>query len=414
MNIQWRQWLYSVSSWGASIKVVHFLGKDYFFQRKQDIAPVPYRDAGQQPINTRKIVFRCEHNNYRCNPKYIAEEILRRKLPWELVWIVDKDILRCIKDIPSSIRLERIETPEAIRECDTAKVIIDNAWRSFLLQRGVMKRPEQVYIQTWRGSYGIKKFLLAQHNYGMKAWTQASLDIKQMDYFLSNSGWETRFYQRAFRCPKNRILEFGHPRNDILFRREEYNEVRNKVTRRLGISDHVRILLYAPTRHDERARSAYSLDVPRVLGACASRWGGEWVCAARLTPKGVREHYLLETPDIVLVHNYADMQELLVASDVCISDYSSCIFDFLHTGRPAFIFAPDHVRFERTRGLYYPLANTPLPFAATNEQLLENIQEFDAVNFANKVHDFLAEKGSIEDGHASERIVDFLEVIIGK
>ena len=134
--------------------------------------------------------------------------------------------------------------------------------------------------------------------------------------------------------------------------------------------------------------------------------------AARMTPLANRERFITEDLGIINVSNYADIQELLVTADVCISDYSSCIFDYLHTGRPAFIYAPDHASFERSRGLYYPLVQTPFPIAEDNEQMLNNICSFDLDAYSRKISQFLEEKGSMEDGHASERVVNFLQKII--
>lgn len=412
MNGSWKEKIFSVWPLDGKRQVVSFLGVNFVTKRRNAVLRSTFPDADKLPISPNKIVFRCENNNYRCNPKYIAEEIIKRQLQWKLVWIVDQNIQRYKDDFPASIHIVGMGSDEALSECSTARVIVDNVWRIFLLNRGVKKRPGQVYMQTWRGSYGGKKFGLARHSCSLEYFEAGMRDISQVDYFISNSCWETELYKKTFRCNDGKILELGHPRNDILFRREEYGGTRDKVFQKSGIPEHKKLLLYAPTRNDERTPKAYNLAVARVLNACSEKWGGEWMCAARMTFRGDVRHYLPKNENIIFVRNYADVQELLVAADVCVSDYSSCIFDFLHTGKPAFIFAPDRREYERSRGLYYPLSETPFSVAENNEQLVNNILNFRSDQYLKRTQSFLRSKGSIEDGHAAERVVNFLQTIM--
>ena len=109
---------------------------------------------------------------------------------------------------------------------------------------------------------------------------------------------------------------------------------------------------------------------------------------------------------------YPDIQELLVASDGAITDYSSCIFDFMLSKKPAFVFATDIKDYNTDRGFYYPLKSTPFPVATNNKELEQNILNFDNEKYQKEVALFLKDKGCIEDGHASERIVDLIEKIM--
>lgn len=404
--------IFSIRNVDSRDYVLHVLGLKIVV-RKKEITSSKYREEIEKlktdPIVKNKILLRCDRNNYSCNVKYIANEIIRRKLPWELVWIVDRNVLIHKDDFPAGIRLEMIGTDEAFYDSVTASVIIDNTYRRYLLGFGLLKKPGQTYIQTWRGSYGIKKFGLGRNSFIPEMWETAWRDIQQMDYFISHSTWESNFYRRTFRAKK--VLELGHPRNDIFFRKD-LDVICRKVREKLDLSAGKKLVLYAPTRNNNRPREVFNMDYAAVLTALTNKFGGEWVMAARMTPLANRERFITEDLGIINVSNYADIQELLVTADVCISDYSSCIFDYLHTGRPAFIYAPDHASFERSRGLYYPLVQTPFPIAEDNEQMLNNICSFDLDAYSRKISQFLEEKGSMEDGHASERVVNFLQKII--
>ena len=109
---------------------------------------------------------------------------------------------------------------------------------------------------------------------------------------------------------------------------------------------------------------------------------------------------------------YSDIQELIASSDIMITDYSSCIFDFLLTKRPAFIFATDVEEFNNERGFYYPLEKTPFLIAKNNDELVYNILAFNNEVYKSKVNLFLKDKGCIEDGSASERVAKLINSII--
>ena len=105
------------------------------------------------------------------------------------------------------------------------------------------------------------------------------------------------------------------------------------------------------------------------------------------------------------------MQELLAVADAGITDYSSWAFDYVLTGRPLFIYATDLDQYDQVRGFYYPLEETPFPIAKSKEELDTNIRSFDDESYQIKVDEFLKGKECMDDGHASERIVDLIKEV---
>ena len=108
------------------------------------------------------------------------------------------------------------------------------------------------------------------------------------------------------------------------------------------------------------------------------------------------------------VTDYPDIQELLAAADAVVSDYSSCIFDFALSGRPAFVYAPDRAKYETERGFYYPLAETPFPVAESPAALAAAIAAFDEAAYARRCADFFAAKGSVEKGDAAAQAAEII------
>ena len=144
-------------------------------------------------------------------------------------------------------------------------------------------------------------------------------------------------------------------------------------------------------------------------------FGGDWVVILRLHPHlaNIKNQSLLHSDNrnVVNANQYPDIQELLVATDIGITDYSSWIFDFMLSRKPAFIYAEDIEKYNTDRGFYYQLETTPFPIATNNFELVENIKNFDYKQYEIKVDEFLQEKGCMEDGLASKRVVDLIENI---
>lgn len=106
---------------------------------------------------------------------------------------------------------------------------------------------------------------------------------------------------------------------------------------------------------------------------------------------------------------YGDAQELLVAADILITDYSSLASDFLLTKRPCFLYMPDVQRYKKAVGLMYKLDELPFPCACDNEGLKKNVLEYNEESFLEKRERFLKRMGKLyECGNASEQIVNIL------
>ena len=95
-----------------------------------------------------------------------------------------------------------------------------------------------------------------------------------------------------------------------------------------------------------------------------------------------------------------------------ITDYSSCLFDFVLTRRPGFIFATDVDEYNQERGFYYPLESTPFPIATNNAELMQNVKHFNDESYQEKITQFLIDRGCMEDGHASERVADLIAELV--
>jgi len=109
---------------------------------------------------------------------------------------------------------------------------------------------------------------------------------------------------------------------------------------------------------------------------------------------------------------YQDMQELILAVDAMVSDYSSCLFDAALTRIPCFTFATDVDNYKADRGLYYEMEELPFPYATNNDELEQNILSFDEKEYLRRWDAFCVRMGLNETGHAAadiaNKIMDFI------
>lgn len=370
-------------------------------------------------VEENKIIFNnFQGNLYGCNPKYIAEEIIKQKLPYKLCWLCRN--IRSIdkKMFPKGINLVTFNGKKAIKALSSSKIIISNVRMNSFFLRGWYKKTKQIYLNTWHGSLGIKKIdaSVKKISYADQKWCETSKDCdsKSIDYLLSNSDFEDDVFKNGM-WYDGEILQTGHPRNDIFFKSEqEIESIKNKVFENLKIEGNKKVVLYVPSYRDDKRLDCYDLNTENLIRALNKKFDGEWIILVRMHPniKRYSKKLFKFGKAVKDATNYPDIQELLASSDITITDYSSCIFDFMLSRKPAFIFATDIEQFNNERGFYYPLETTPFPIAKTNDELAKNIVDFDYEKYKTDVEKFLKDKGCMEDGHASERIVKLIEQIM--
>lgn len=359
-------------------------------------------------IENNKIFIMTYDNEFNCNPKYIANELIRRKLPVDIVWAVSSLKSPHIEEFPKQIRLVKRGSYEMFEEQASAKVWIDNALNCVWFE--MPKKKGQIYFNTWHGSLGIKRLS------GNRTWMwHARYCDKKTDYCITNSSFEENVFRDTF-WPHVNFLKFGHARNDILFAdSEEKRIIKDKVCTFYNLPKNVNIFLYAPTFRDNGSQDAFLVDYDEIRQALFSRFGGEWVVLARAHFKNLRNENKIKK-DVSWVLDgtlYRDMQELMIAADVGLTDYSSWAYDFVLTRKPLFIYAPDIDKYDQMRGFYYPISSTPFPVSYTIADLVSNIKNFNDTEYKKKVDAFLKDKGCYEMGNAAKRIVDKIVEVMG-
>lgn len=368
--------------------------------------------AKKEKVDRKKIIFLNFTGNYDCNPKAICQKIIDENLDADLVWAVNKATRIGPEFFPERIRKVVRGTYEFYKEIASANVIVDNGISAAYL--GYKKKSDQTLIETWHGSLGIKKF--GRDSNQDKRWLKrAAKEGKMTDYIISNSTFEDSIYREDF-WKDTPIWQFGHPRNDIFFKSpDKLKHMRYSICTKHAIPYDAKICLYAPTFRDDGDLSPYTLDYDMLTKVLTERFGGRWIIATRFhsrTKKYLKGFTLPE--NVVNLSGYPDIQEILSIIDCGITDYSSWICEYLLRKKPGFTFATDLKKYEgHQRQFFFPLSDLPFPTSTDEDTLFENIRNFDNEKYIEDCENFLKDKGSIDDGHAAERVVEKLKDIMG-
>ena len=380
------------------------------------------------PIKTDRIFFVSQKGTqYACNPRYIYEYLVKKygdKMQY--VW--------CINNPSNELKEKHNLTIVSYNSLRffyyhmTSKVIVSN----IPIPCYVPKRKHQFVIDTWHGGGAYKKF-------GISVPKQKSLsDVKGYIKTIEasdNTKWELykAYYNamdtslfllsckqfkwvinEAMLIPADRCLESGTPRNDIFFC--DYQAIINKAKKKLGISPETKVVLFAPTYRGnlKNQRNDIMLDITMCLDAVKKRWGGDWNFVYRMHIFSSSLDKARIPEKAINASQYDEMQELLCMADVFITDYSSSLWDFAMTRKPGFLFTPDlEYYINEDRGFYFPIEEWAFPYAKTNEELAVLIQDFDENRHFKKVQKHLDLLGSLEDGHATERVCNIIKNEMG-
>ena len=358
------------------------------------------------PVKRNKIVFiqGCG-GGYKCNLKYIAEEIHKEGLPYDMVWLVDN--MRY--EIPPFIRKVKYNRIHAVYELATARIFINNSKSLY----PVKKKAGQTFIYIPHGQPGCK-CAEADGNLSELWMKNSKLHSSLTDVFVSMSTYHTQVLKDTFWVPQNaEIWETGFPRNDQYY--HDTSEKKKEIRKRLNIPPDMHIAFYAPTFRDSGTVEAYDMDLHRVLDTLEEKTGEKWMFFITLHPNF---SWFKHPPypfdeKIWNMSSYEDIHELMLIADIAISDYSSTALDFSHTRRPVLLYASDIDEYTRMRGLKPMYFTLPFPLARNNDELIENIRNYDYAAYLEKFEIFMSERyGNFDDGQASYRFVEKLKTLI--
>ena len=354
------------------------------------------------PVCNKKVIFdNFGGKGFGDDPKYIAEELLKRNLGLDLIWVTSDMSL----EFPKGIRKVKYGTIKAAYHWSTAKVWVDNIKSSIK----VNKKPEQFYIQTWHSTLGFKKNEKDAKTLTERYITQSKKDAEITNLMYSNNDFRVDKYRNSY-WYSGEVIKCDVPRMSILINTPE--TVRDTVRKYFSISEGKKIVLYAPTFRKKKSLNTYFFNYSNCLRALKTRFNNDFVMLIRLHPNESKFNGELNVYDgvnILNASNYPDMQELLAVSDVLITDYSGCMFDFGLVYKPVFLFAKDlQAYLSEDREVYFRLDKVPFKLATNEEDLIINIESFSNEEYLDSCKKFSSSIGYIDSGNGAIYISDLI------
>lgn len=340
------------------------------------------------------------YRGYACNPAAIHAKARTLAPHLHGVWVVRRDR---VDTLPAGVDYVVAGSLPYFRALARAKYLINNVnWPNF-----VVKRPGSVHLMTHHGT-PLKVMGLDQQAYpgGVRDpdFARQLRRADRWDFSVCANAFTTQMWERAYPC-RYETLETGYPRNDRLVTASPRGVTRARAG--VGARSGDRVVLYAPTHREHHPGYRPPFDPVRFVEALGP--------GVRLL---IRSHYFHDRSDdpatgprIERVRNVTDhpcVEELYLAADVLITDYSSAMFDYAVLDRPIVIYAPDWQAYRLVRGVYFDITAEPPGAVATTFADLLDLFRTGAVDddaAAKARGQFRRRFCSLEDGRAAERVV---------
>lgn len=361
----------------------------------------------KMPVKENVILFETfMAKNYSDSPKYIYEYIAQNYPEYECVWAINDGA-----KIPYGAKTVKRFSFQYAYYLAVSKYLVFNV-RPPLWYR---KREEQVFLETWHGT-PLKRLVFDQEEV-----TSASPKYKQQfyrqrqdwDYLISANPFSTKTFRSCF-LYEGRMLEYGYPRNDILYWPNK-DSIAQELREKLGIPKDKKTILYAPTWRDDQhyGSGQYKFELALDLKLMRERLKDEYVVLLRT------HHYISDRIDVSgmedFVFNlstYDDISEIYLISDICITDYSSVFFDYANLKRPILFYTYDLDKYKnQLRGFYIDMnTEVPGPLLYTSEQVVQAIEQIDTIQaeYKERYEEFYDRFCCFDDGHASQHVAEVL------
>ncbi|MFF0292163.1 CDP-glycerol glycerophosphotransferase family protein [Kitasatospora sp. NPDC004614] len=324
-----------------------------------------YNAFRRLPIDEHLAVYAAYwHRGYACNPAAIYEKARELAPQVRGVWVVENAARAAT--MPEGVPYVIVNTPAYLKAMATAKYFVNNV----NFPHTMAKRTGTVHVQTQHGT-PLKAMGMDLRDHPVAAdgmdFDRLREAVSRWDYLVSPNPHTSEHFARAF-PGTYQVLDTGYPRNDRLV--HATTEECAKVRRDLGIAPGQRTVLYAPTHRESRGGYLPLLDLP----ALAERLGSGWTVL-------VRTHYfhdggagdLTSLPGsarLLDVSDHPSVEDLYLAADTLVTDYSSMMFDYAVLDRPIAVYAPDWEEYQQVRGVYFDLMKEPPGAVATEQDAL--------------------------------------------
>lgn len=332
----------------------------------------------------------------------IFEALRDRGVGYELIWAVDDGSISVPEGASKIVR----RTEKWFEVLSTARMVVNNVGAI----EGYGDRSFQKFVQTWHGTPFKLVGKSAEDYDGFNHYLEnrrIEEEASSWDLFVAQNEFISEIARRDFGYT-GKVLKSGSPRNDTLVTSEKSR--REAVRTQLGLSQGTRAILYAPTWRESMSSGKSSRIVDFLdLDELTSQLGQDVSILLRGHNYNAAYSSANASRGAILdVTQYADINDLIIASDVLITDYSSIMFDYMLTDKPMIAYVPDAEEYLNVRGAYGELSEfTCGPIVEDFETLVNELELLDSWHerWAERVMQLRAKFLPWDDGNATSRVL---------
>lgn len=240
-------------------------------------------------------------------------------------------------------------------------------------------RKGQELVQLWHAAGAYKRF---GHSRESTDLTRIHKGYKRYTKAITSSEAIRPCYAEAFGMDTEKIQATGTPRTDLFFDEVYKNNKRKEAYTKYPFLKNKKVILFAPTYRGTQARNAYydidRLDLKKIYEQLKDK---DYIFVFKWHPylynnivrkNDARYETYLNYPDFYYdLSNERDINDLLLVTDILITDYSSVIFDYVFMNRPIIYFTYDKEEYiDNGRGLYFPFEEYVYGAVAQNDDEL--------------------------------------------
>ena len=363
------------------------------------IANLFMRGCSLLPLQDKVVLSSFDGKAVSDNPRAIYLEMKKMRPDLKYVWVLRESDPIVNEDItvkPYSFRY--------IYHLATSKLWIDNSRKKIW----TVKRKNQYYVQTWHGDISLKMIEKDAEDTLSKTYIEnAKYDASITDLMVSGSDFGTKMFRNSF-WYNGEILEYGAPKSAVFY--TDPAPYKKKVCSAYCLQEDIKLVLYCPTFRNTESMAAYNMNYAMLADTLEKQWGGKWAILVRLHPKIIDLQNRIEySESIINASGYPATNDLIMASDLIITDYSSCMFEGMEAQKTVFLYASDVEEYlKNERGMYFDIKKLPFPLAQTMEALKETVMSFNESDYLMKIDSFKRKIGLKTNSLSAQRTAEFI------
>ncbi len=290
------------------------------------------------------------------------------------------DYMKSLREYDGYRCIWAFEDPSKFPELDTVKIDTPAYFMTALrskywitntnIERGLhFKKNNQIYLNTWHG--------IALKHIGNDVSGRNDFNFGAVDHLCVSGDYDECVFKTAFRAKESSYLRCGLPRNEELWNVTE--KIKEEKRKKLGIPQDKKVILYAPTWRDSMdGGKSYEIKPPIHFELWKRELGEEYIVLFRAHHQTTKVLGVRYDEFVREASSYPAVNDLMIAADILITDYSAIAFDYSVLCRPIFCYAYDYDTYLAKRGTYFQIDEKyPNKSCRTENELLERIKRID-------------------------------------